>query len=299
MSGPGDVNGDGRDDVLIGSTAADANRREDSGSAYVVFGRGPGVIDLASLRNRGFRIDGAVRFDYSASSVAGPGDLNGDGLADVVISAEQADYKGRESGSAYVVFGKRTTASSDLAKLGTGGLRLDGAAPEDLTSWSVSGLGDMNGDGQPDLLVGAQAASASGREHAGAAYVAFLPDITVPRLKASLRTPQPGLRRAASRHGILQRGVHAHRVRDGGRYRLASRVGAVAVSGSAHAEADSADGGTGAPDYSARHRQALVGDGHRARRRYRGERGRAAQRREGQSLAGPGLTGSRPLRPRW
>jgi FG-GAP repeat len=195
VSGPGDVNGDGRDDVLIGSTAADANRREDSGSAYIVFGQGPGVIDLASLRNRGFRMDGAAEFDYSGSSVAGPGDLNGDGLADVVVSAEQADRNGRDdSGSAYVVFGKRSAARVDLAKLGARGLRLDGAAAQDLTSWSVSGLGDMNGDGQPDLILGAQAANASGRENAGVAYIAFLPDITLPGLKASFRSPQRVLR---------------------------------------------------------------------------------------------------------
>ena len=71
VSGPGDVNGDGRADVLIGATAADANRREDSGSAYVVFGRGAGRVDLAALRGGGFRIDGAAEFDYAASSVAG------------------------------------------------------------------------------------------------------------------------------------------------------------------------------------------------------------------------------------
>jgi hypothetical protein len=194
VSGAGDVNGDGRADVLIGATAADANRREDSGSAYVVFGRGPGRVDLAALRNGGFRIDGAAAFDYAASSVAGAGDLNGDGRADVVVSAEQADQNGRDdSGSAYVVFGRRSATKVDLAKLGTQGLRLDGAAADDLTGWSVSGVGDMNGDKQPDLLLGAQAASAPERENSGTAYVAFLPDIIVPGLKVNSRSPQRAL----------------------------------------------------------------------------------------------------------
>jgi hypothetical protein len=195
VAGPGDVNGDGRADVLIGSTAADANGREDSGSAYIVYGRGPGTIDLATLRNRGFRINGASPFDYAGSSVAGAGDLNGDGRADLVISAEQSDQNGRaDSGSAYVVFGRGTAKTIDLAKLGSRGLRLDGAAADDLTSWSVAGVGDMNGDGQPDVLVGAQAASASGRERSGTAYVAFLPDLIPATLKIAARTPQRPVR---------------------------------------------------------------------------------------------------------
>ncbi len=189
------MNGDGRADVLIGATAADANRREDSGSAYVVFGRGAGKVDLRTLRSGGFRIDGAAEFDYAASSVAGAGDLNGDGRADVIVSAEQADQNGRDdSGSVYVVFGRRAASRIDLAKLGERGLRLDGAAADDLTGWSVSGVGDMNGDKQPDLLLGAQAASVPEREHSGTAYVAFLPDIAVPGLKVNSRSPQRVLR---------------------------------------------------------------------------------------------------------
>jgi hypothetical protein len=94
----------------------------------------------------------------------------------------------------YVVFGRRSATTVDLAKLGTQGLRLDGAAADDLTGWSVSGIGDMNGDKQPDLLLGAQAASAPERENSGTAYVAFLPDIIVPGLKVNSRSPQRALR---------------------------------------------------------------------------------------------------------
>ena len=195
VSGAGDVNGDGRADVLIGATAADANRREDSGSAYVVFGRGAGKVDLRTLRKGGFRIDGAAEFDYAASSVAGAGDLNGDGRADLIVSAEQADQNGRDdSGSVYVVFGRQAASRIDLAKLGERGLRLDGAAADDLAGWSVSGVGDVNGDKQPDLLLGAQAASVPEREHSGTAYVAFLPDIVVPGLKVNSRPQQRLLR---------------------------------------------------------------------------------------------------------
>src|SRR5436309_938634 len=82
-AGAGDVDADGRADVLVGAPFADNNRRKDSGSAYVVFGEAsPTRIDLAALGGRGFRIDGEDEQDVAGSAVAGAGDVNGDGRAD-------------------------------------------------------------------------------------------------------------------------------------------------------------------------------------------------------------------------
>ena len=108
----GDVNGDRRMDVIIGAPAAANNERDSSGSAYVVFGqRSAATIDLASLGGGGFRIDGASQGDNAGFAVSTAGDVNGDGLADVVVGAPEADNNLREqSGSAYVVFGQRTSA---------------------------------------------------------------------------------------------------------------------------------------------------------------------------------------------
>ena len=112
VAGAGDVNADGYDDLLIGAPSAENNDRDLSGSTYVVFGGDTDPLDLADLGNRGFRIDGAAQ-DRSGSSVAGAGDVNGDGYDDVVIGVPSAGINGHDgSGSAYVVFGGTSTHST-------------------------------------------------------------------------------------------------------------------------------------------------------------------------------------------
>ncbi len=73
VAGAGDVNGDGRDDVIIGANGADNNSRGLSGSSYVIYGAAsPTNLDLAALTAaQGFRIDGAAAGDQSGDSVAG------------------------------------------------------------------------------------------------------------------------------------------------------------------------------------------------------------------------------------
>ena len=174
VASAGDVNGDGRADVIIGASGADNNGRAESGSAYVVYGGGPANVGLAALGSAGFRIDGGASGDAAGVSVAGAGDLNGDGRADVVVGAPGADNNGRgDSGSAYVVFGSAAPADLDLAALGSRGFRIDGAAADDRAGTSVSVTGDLNGDGRADLVIGAPRADGNGRSLSGTAYVVF------------------------------------------------------------------------------------------------------------------------------
>jgi FG-GAP repeat len=211
VAGAGDLNGDGRADVLVGARGADNNDRIGSGSAYVVFGRAaPTNVDLAALGRAGFRIDGAAAGDRAAYSVAGPGDVNGDGRADALIGAHYADKNAREdSGSAYVVYGRAAPTDLDLAALGRAGFRIDGAATGDGAGWAVAGAGDLNADGRADLLVGAPDADDNGRDGSGSAYVAFGKtgprtvhlDTTAPTLAVYARSPQRALRQ----NGILVR----------------------------------------------------------------------------------------------
>ena len=168
VSGAGDVDADGFDDVIVGAIQADNNGRSESGSAYVVFGSAspPGVVDLATLGSAGFRIDGAAGTDFAGGSVAGAGDVNGDSSDDVVVGAAGAD-------SAYVVFGSSSRTSVDLASLGSAGFRIDGAAAGDQVGYSVSGAGDVDADGFDDVIVGAWGADNNAREDSGSAYVVF------------------------------------------------------------------------------------------------------------------------------
>jgi hypothetical protein len=173
VGGGGDVNGDGRRDVILGAVTASRNGRPMSGSAYVVFGKGSTAsVDLADLGTGGYRIDGASAGDLTGASVAGAGDVDGDGRADVILGALSADADLRtDSGSAYVVFGKASSATVDLAGLGAGGFRIDGAAAGDAAGGSVAGAGDVNGDGRSDVIVGSLFADKNGRIGSGSAYV--------------------------------------------------------------------------------------------------------------------------------
>jgi hypothetical protein len=173
VAGAGDVNGDGLADVLLSARFATAHGAE-TGSAYVVFGKQSSAnVDLLSLGGQGFRIDGEAAGDAAGYSVAGAGDVNLDGRADVVVGAVGADHGRDASGSAYVVFGRTATTTIDLGSLGGDGYRLDGATAGEQTGWAVGGTGDINNDGRPDIVIGARSARAGGLAISGSAYVVW------------------------------------------------------------------------------------------------------------------------------
>ncbi|MBA3547431.1 MAG: FG-GAP repeat protein [Nannocystis sp.] len=177
LRGAGDVNGDGLADLVIGALGASPNGPF-SGRAYVVFGRGAGkpvhLLDIAAGTGPGFVMNGAVELDFAGSAVAGAGDVNGDGLADVVIGAYGADINGDTSGRSYVVFGKPSQSAIELAQVavGIGGFAIDGELEFDQAGASVAGAGDVNGDGLADVFIGAPLADPSGK-NSGRAYVVF------------------------------------------------------------------------------------------------------------------------------
>jgi hypothetical protein len=177
----GDVNGDGVGDLIVGAFTVDPAGRTDAGASYVIFGKTQpwtATLSLGALNwGDGFRLDGVAAFDQSGRSVASAGDVNGDGIGDVIIGASSADPSGRSSaGSSYVVFGTSTgwNATFDLSSLdGTNGFRIDGANAGDFSGEAVSRAGDINGDGFSDLIIGASGSDPFGRNAAGSSYVVF------------------------------------------------------------------------------------------------------------------------------
>ena len=84
-----------------------------SGASFVVFGSAAGVtFELADLTAgaadpaTGFVINGVSAGDYSGYSVSGAGDVNGDGLDDLIVGSPESDPNGVLSGASFVVFGK-------------------------------------------------------------------------------------------------------------------------------------------------------------------------------------------------
>ncbi|MES1025729.1 hypothetical protein ABN584_22815 [Gloeocapsa sp. BRSZ] len=181
VSSAGDVNGDGFDDVIIGARFANANGTYSLGESYIVFGSDssfPASVDLASLDgSNGFVLNGIDEFDQSGSSVSSAGDVNGDGFDDVIIGATDADPNGKAlAGESYVVFGSGSgfPVSIDLATLnGSNGFVLNGIDADDRSGVSVSGAGDVNGDGFDDVIIGASQADPNGNSSAGESYVVF------------------------------------------------------------------------------------------------------------------------------
>ena len=187
VSAAGDVNGDGIGDVLVGAFRADPNNRGSAGASYVVFGRDtgpfPASLELSDLDGtNGFRLDGAAG-DRSGIAVSSAGDVNGDGLADLLIGADGESPNRDRPGASYVVFGRDTgpfPATFDLSSLdGTNGFRLNGVAAGERSGSRVSAAGDVNGDGLADFLIGAFAAGPNGA-FSGASYVVFGRDTRFP-----------------------------------------------------------------------------------------------------------------------
>jgi hypothetical protein len=151
LANGGDVNGDGRPDLVLGASLAG----ELSGSGSVIYGKSDRrPVDTARLGTHGFRVDGAVKSpdpfndvfgDGLGATVAPAGDLNGDGLADVAIATVNTRHR-----TGFVVYGSRVGRNTGIGNLCSRGFQLDGRT---MPSGDFPiGVGDAFGDQSQDLL---------------------------------------------------------------------------------------------------------------------------------------------------
>jgi hypothetical protein len=191
VASAGDVDGDGRNDVLIGAPYADDLARS-NGQAYLVAtadlaaadradGTADGIIDLARIAAlpSSYQFNGVSEYDYAGYSVTSAGDVDGDGRDDLMIGAPS----GSNEGAAFVIAARdlgaldaEDGATDGVIHLGNVGdpprasYRLLGEAPGDMAGHAVASAGDVDGDGSGDLIVGAPHNDSRGGA-SGAAYL--------------------------------------------------------------------------------------------------------------------------------
>ena len=137
VSTAGDMNGDGFDDVIVGSIYFNSQ----AGAAYIYFG-GANMNNTADVT-----FNGVAGTDFFGGYVAGAGDVNGDGYKDVIVGARQNDAGGSNSGCAYLFWGGATVNNVPDAVF-------SGNIANDQFGFSVASAGDVNRDGYSDLIIG-------------------------------------------------------------------------------------------------------------------------------------------------
>lgn len=166
----GDFNGDGYDDIVVGSGIGQFGSAQ-PGTAWIVFGRsGAATIDLDALGTAGVTLTGAGSGDGFGTVLAGGGSFNGDPWPDVALAAP---FGAGLNGEAYVVFGTATPPAAVAVALLNG---LDGTILREPESFNLTGIslaldGDSNADGRADLLVGSFGMIDAQQRSVGGAYL--------------------------------------------------------------------------------------------------------------------------------
>jgi hypothetical protein len=189
--GSGDFNGDGIIDFVFGAALSGSGSYAFGGAAYVYYGKSDGYTKDINLENfttgsEGFIVYGSKTGSLCGRAVGNAGDVNGDGIDDVYITAPAEDaFIGdliELAGLALIVYGTSTpfvddigltTVNSNPDNYGTVGFLIGGSSREEHLGWDLSAAGDINNDGIVDMIIGAPFYGITQYAAPGKAYVLY------------------------------------------------------------------------------------------------------------------------------
>jgi hypothetical protein len=155
LSDVGDVNNDGFDDFGIGNFHSNSAGKN-TGSVYVIFGKAEGLDLNVSLTNADARLVGKNAYDAMGYSIGSRGDINGDGIEDLLIGAAAGGGGTGNPGHVFLLFGENNADwGYNYIVEDHADASFDGENSVDLAGLSVDIIGDINGDGYDEFIIGA------------------------------------------------------------------------------------------------------------------------------------------------
>lgn len=177
----GDFNNDGIDDIMVTAyRRTNASNTPDTGSVYIIYGTSDPFesdFNLAELTiDQGFEIQGEQPFQLMGNNLSSLGDINGDGIDDIIIGSERHITSVEISGKAYVIFGNenQTSLIFNVSEInGNNGFFINGIDRNGRFGGDVNSLGDINNDSINDFIISAYFSDVNNLDFAGVNYVIF------------------------------------------------------------------------------------------------------------------------------